>query len=231
MKKFLFLLLFPYLVQSATNTLSYTTAQVQSILSNSASGADVTNVVNAEIAAITTFTNAITLPSLTFTDTNLWEDLRTDAANLTLVGVTNIPTIVLSNSVIPVLPFNNTGNQVTYLTSQMPHSYWTNTPIEPHMHILNNGTIQTSAWSLISSWTVMDGTSLIQTQTMTFVSSTNLANYHEYFSFGLLTNSSTPISSMLHFKLNRVASNTTTTVNLMSFDIHYRYRTIGSQIQ
>ena len=177
-------------------------------------------------------TPAITYDALANTDlivnnlqiaaTNVYNDLRFPAGNVSSPGVPNAPAEVILNTSIPVLQF--TQNEIIYFNAQMSHDYWPNTTLRPHLHLSSTASTVTNVWEFRYSNADIGG--VYPTPTLiTFTNTTSGVNLeHELFNVGDMDGFATGVSGMSGCSLKLISN---TTANLLEVDIHYRVKYLG----
>lgn len=92
-----------------------------------------------------------TTRAITFTDTNIWDDINFSLSDLDPAGLASAPALtVVGNRLLTV--FDTLGNDTSFVNFQMPHTWVTNTPVYTHFHYLTQDTDPiTNVWEITYS--------------------------------------------------------------------------------
>lgn len=233
MKKLL--VLFLLINQSFGASLTYTTAQVQSLLdkvnTNVYTKTEIVGLQTNIPGIMTNYfaSNTVSFSDINYNNTNHYNDLRFSSSTINFAGTATPPAVILTNTCMVLLAFDNNGNDMIAFGSQMPHDYDQGKAINPHMHIVGNATIQTSTWTLVSAWRTSPSNtySAPVTNTITVTNTAGPLYTETYASFGWLATTNLHLSGGICHKLNRASGGSATDVWLLEFDDHYPVKYLG----
>lgn len=205
-----------------------TVTGVVTTIDNVIVGADLTVTNDTSVGGTLDVTGKATVDWIEYTATNLYTDLRFPASAVNLPGLANPPDLDIVGDVIPVLSFDNSGNEHIFFGIQMPHEYWPGTTLKPHIHTRSTSAVQTSNWALVYSYAdIGEVFSAVQTNTIEVITS-GVEGEHESFNIGDMDGlgdiGATDVSSMIGVELKRLSGGSATEVQVMEFDIHYRIK-------
>jgi hypothetical protein len=171
---------------------------------------------------------------LEFDDALAWDDMLAPASALSPGATPANPIIFGPSGSIRVFGFG-IGEDLGG-TIQIPHSWSEGTIIHPHVHWSPvNTSTGNVAWSLDYYWLNVNAAAVAAPTTITTPdqAGSGVAWAHQLVSFPTIVGTGKLISSILIFRLSRVAATAppalTGDAALLSFDVHIQKNTVGSR--
>ena len=165
----------------------------------------------------------------------VWEDLRFPATTINPVGLTAAATQETTDPYMGTLLFDPTTPMICAGQAQLPHSRKLSSPLVFHVHwaptTTNTGNV---LWRLSYMASDLNGTFSGTLTDLDIVhASSGIVGKHQIISFAEVAGIGAAVSTMIMWKLTRVAGDVLDTytgnARLLEFDIHYQIDTVGSR--
>lgn len=167
----------------------------------------------------------------------VWEDLRFPATTINPVGLTAAAVQETTDPYMGTLLFSASTPMICAGQAQLPHSRKLLSPLVFHIHWAPTSTDTGNVlWRLSYMAADINGTfSGTLTNVDATQASSGVVGKHQIVSFAEVTGVGSLVSTMIMWKVTRVANDDTDTytgdARLLEMDIHYQIDTVGSRLE